>query len=393
MTKDNNKNSTDNMYQNSLLKYILIFLKYKKIIIWVTLIVGIITTILAFFVIKPVYLSTSTIKASGSSSSGLGGLLSSSGISGLGGLDDLTGGGSITKELALYEEILISRRCIEDIIVKFDLMSESNFRFMQDAVKDFRENTLSISKNLKAGTIQIGIYDIYPQRAKDIADYIILSLNNINTDMNVQNAKNNREFIEKRYEVIKKDLKFAEDSLKEYQEQYGFAPDVVTKTIIQTEIQLEVEIKSEELKLELLKKMLTSDQAEVKMQEAKILTLKKQLEEIRKSNDKSSNIRLKGAPDIVLNYLRLMRNVEIQNKLLTYIIPIYEQAKIEEKKETPSVIILDSPSLPEYKKKPKRLVLIALSILATFSSLAISFITYEMFLKNLIYIIKKEKRS
>lgn len=383
-------NITDNIEKNAPTKYLIIFLKHWKIITSITLAVGIIATILAFFVIKPEYLSTSVIKASGKTSLGLGGLLSSAGIPDLGGFEELTGS-VMVKELALYEEILKSRRCLEEVIKKYDLMTEYKYRFMQDAIKDFRENKTYVTKNLKAGTIEIGVYDINPQRAKEIVEYMIELLNIINIEMNVQNAKNTREFIEGRYEEIKKDLKAAEDSLKYYQERYGFAPDVVTKTVIQSAVQLEADIESEKIKLELLKKTLSPDEAEVKLQEAKIAAMKKELENIKKSNDKSSTLRLKDAPDIVLNYMRLVRNVEIQNKLLTYIIPIYEQAKIEEKKEMPSVIVLDYPSLPEYKKRPKRITLVAVSLLATFVLLNISFITYEMYLKNLISTIKKER--
>lgn len=390
MTEIKDKEPKDSINDSATTKYLLVFLKHWKVITSVTLIVGIITTILAFFVIRPEYLSSAIIKASGKTSLGLGGLLSSAGIPDLGGLEELTGSVMI-KELALYEEILQSRRCLEEVIKKYDLMKEYNYRFMQDAVKDFRENKTYLTKNLKAGTIEIGVYDINPQRAKEIVEYMIELLNTINIEMNVQNAKTTREFIEGRYNEIKNDLKAVEDSLKYFQKNYGFAPDIVTKTVVQSTVQLEADIEAEKIKLELLKKALAPDESEVKLQEAKIEAMKKELESIKKSNDKSSSLRLKDAPDIVLNYMRLVRNVEIQNKLLTYIIPIYEQAKIEEKKEMPSVLVLDYPSLPEYKKRPKRLTLVAISIVATFALLNISFSIYELYLKNLFSTIRKAR--
>ncbi|MCX7833774.1 MAG: Wzz/FepE/Etk N-terminal domain-containing protein, partial [Ignavibacteria bacterium] len=188
MTDPNNTETTDKVNDGTTTKYLLVFLKHWKVIVSVTLIVGIITTILAFFVIKPEYLSTAVIKASGKTSLGLGGLLSSAGIPDLGGFEELTGSVMI-KELALYEEILQSRRCLEEVIKKYNLMQEYDYRFMQDAVKDFRENKTYITKNLKAGTIEIGVYDINPQRAKEIVEYMIELLNTINIEMNVQNAK------------------------------------------------------------------------------------------------------------------------------------------------------------------------------------------------------------
>ena len=59
-----------------------------------------------------------------------------------------------------------------------------------------------------------------------------------------------------------------------------------------------------------------------------------------------------------MNFLRLKREVEIQNKILTIILPLYEQAKIEENRNTPSILVLDPPFIPDYKTKPKRLYVV-----------------------------------
>ena len=84
------------------------------------------------------------------------------------------------------------------------------------------------------------------------------------------------------------------------------------------------------------------------------------LNEIRNTSPDEGYLKLKGSPDIVMNFLRLQRNVEIQNKILSYIIPIYEQSKIDEKRDTPVVLVLDYPFVPERKAKPKRIVMILL---------------------------------
>ena len=59
------------------------------------------------------------------------------------------------------------------------------------------------------------------------------------------------------------------------------------------------------------------------------------------------------APELGGKYVRLFREMEIQNKILEFVTPLYEQAKVEEKRETPSVIVLDSALVPERKAKPK----------------------------------------
>jgi oligosaccharide repeat unit polymerase len=58
-------------------------------------------------------------------------------------------------------------------------------------------------------------------------------------------------------------------------------------------------------------------------------------------------------PDLGMEYLRRYRDVEIQYKILQFITPMYEQAKVEEKRQTPSVIVLDKAAPAERKSKPK----------------------------------------
>lgn len=348
----------------TLFDLIKIFTENKKKIFLASLIIGVFTAIIVFFVMDPIFISEGSVK-SATKSGGLSGLIGG-GLPDLGDLGDLTGGaGSSSKELALYENILTSRKSIEEAIIKFNLNEEWEYKFMQEAIKHFRDNILVIKKDKVAGTMEIGIYDKIPKRAQEIAEFMIFQLNKINTQLNVQNAKNNREFIEERYKLVKTDLTKAEDSLMIYQRDFGIAPDITVKAIAQSEMELEIEIKSEQIKLDLLEKILSPNESEILVQRDKIQLMKNQLSDIKNSPDNSSNFTLKGAPEKLLNYYRLVRDVEIQNKILTFIVPILEQAKIEEKKETPTVIILDNPSLPEKKVKPKRLTITILAMMFT----------------------------
>jgi len=341
-------------------------LKYRKFVFITTFSVGLIMAFYVYVILKPIYLSTGTVKTTFKPSS-LSGLLSGSGVGDLSGLTDFTGGSSI-KELSLFENILISRRNIEETIIKYNLNSEWEFKYNQDAIKFFREDVLEITKDKIAGTLEIGIYDTDPQRAKDIADFMIFQLNKINTEMNVQNAKSNREFIEARYKQLLNDLSKAEDSLNNFQKKYGIAPDITFKAVSQAAIQLEAEIKSEEIKLSLLKNIYNPEEPEVLLQQNKINALRNQLQNINTEEyDVNDKLKLKGAPDVLLNYYRLQKEVEIQNKIQSFLLPLYEQAKIEEKKEMPTVIVLDSPNLPEKKVKPQRVKMILISMFIAFS--------------------------
>ena len=267
-----------------IIEFIEIFLENKKAILFVTLLSALISAILLYFVFDLIYYSSAIVKTSNKSSLSSLSTLLGEGIPDFSDIGNLSGGTS-AKEMAFYEEILYSRKAIDEILSKYNLYYEWDYKYKDDAIKHFRENVIEIKKNKTSGTMEIGIYDKIPARSKEILEYVISLLNKINTDVNIQNAKNNREFIEKRYLIAKEELKIAEDSMRIYQDNYGIAPDIIAKSSVQAVVQIEADIKSEELKLDMLKSILDPNQGEVKFQEKKIQNLKNQLNEMK--NDES----------------------------------------------------------------------------------------------------------
>jgi uncharacterized protein involved in exopolysaccharide biosynthesis len=371
-----NKNEGDQFVNSknsiTILDVITVFLRNKKRILSITGIVCLISIILYFFVFDLIFFSSATIKSSSKSSGLLGSL--ESGIPDIGGLDDIgLGSGKSAKELATYEEILTSRRCIEDLITHFKLMNREQYRFMEDAVKDFKDNKLKINQEKLSGVLYVGVFDKDPVLAKEMVEYLLDKLDKINIELNVQNAKNNREFIEKRYFQARDDLSKSEDSLKHFQIIYGISPDLQIKAAAQSQFRLESELKAEEIKLDVLRKLLSPEQVEVKTQEAKINSIRDKISNIQNSTDLNDMLRLGNSPQILMSFLRYQREVEIQSKIVSFLLPVYEQAKIEEKRETPTIMVLDKPYIAEKKTKPKRLTMV---IVFTFLGFVVSTLLY-----------------
>ena len=342
----------------------------------------ILSIVVYFFVLDLIYESNATIRSSNQASGLLGAL--DIGIPDIGGLDDLGlgGTGKSGKELAAYEEILSSRRCIEVVVNKFNLVERDEHRFYEDAIKNFREEKLQISIDKPAGILKVGVLDKNPVFAKEMVETLLAELDRINIELNVTNARTNREFIERRYLLSKTDLAKTEDSLKAYQQVYGISPDLQVKASAQSVFTLEAELKAEEVKLDVTKKILSSDQPEVKMQEEKVKALRNKISEISTSTDLNDLIRLGNSPQIVLQYIRLQRDVEIQYKILAFLLPLYEQAKIEENRNTPTILILDKPYIAERKAKPKRLTMV---VILTFVGFFLAFAFYILKHKWIVF--------
>lgn len=386
---ENIKNSQGSL---TLFDVIAIFLRNKKKIFIFTGLVCVISVIVYFFVLDLIYMSTASIKSSGKQAGLLGNI--DLGLAEGAGLDDIgLGGGRSARELAAYEEILLSRRCIEPLIIKFGLMERDEYDFMDDAIKEFREEKLVITQEKLAGVMYVSVLDKDKVLAKEMVEFLLEQLDKINIELNVTSARNNREFIESRYLQVRQDLINAEDSLKSFQLIYGIAPDLQTKAAVQSLFTMEAELKAEEVKLDVLKKILSGDQPEVMTQEAKVNSLRDKIQKINTSTDLSDLLRLGNSPQIVMEFLRLQREVEIQTKILTFLLPLYEQAKIEEKRETPTIIILDKPTVADKKTKPKRLTMVLVWTFVAFVISLVFFIIADFNKDSLIRIIKENLKS
>ena len=133
------------------------------------------------------------------------------------GLAALTG----TSETDRYIAILKSATLTDDVIKKFKIVEEYEMEdaYYENVVKAFNNN-LDIDV-ADEGNLVVTVYDKDPQKAADIANYMIAKLNEMNTELSVTNAKANREFIEKRYIENISSIDSLENQMKDFLQKYG----------------------------------------------------------------------------------------------------------------------------------------------------------------------------
>ena len=64
--------------------------------------------------------------------------------------------------------------------------------------------------------------------------------------------------------------------------------------------------------------------------------------------------------------MRLTREVDIQNTLFIYLTQQYEDAKIQEARNTPTIQLLDPAIAPIKRSSPKRLLMVLIMTIITF---------------------------
>jgi uncharacterized protein involved in exopolysaccharide biosynthesis len=117
-----------------------------------------------------------------------------------------------------------------------------------------------------------------------------------------------------------------------------------------------------EIQLGILSKTTTPDNELRERLALEVNALRQQMSSLQTGEDKTKGQfhifpPFDNAPELGVQYFRFFRQVELQGKILELILPLYEQAKIEEQRDTPSLLVLDSATPPEKASKPRRLLI------------------------------------
>lgn len=292
---------------------------------------------------------------------GISMLSEGSGLSSLAG--SILGGesGETDRYYNLLNSYTTKRRVVEEfnLIEAYDL-SESEYPLV-NAIGILEERTQFTAQ--QTGNFIIEVWDTDPVRSKEIAKFYVDHLNSLNTEISTREAASFREFAEERYESTLTQIQQTRNELNEFQETYGvfqLEDQVVqyfnllggiTVEQIQTEIQLNY-----------LENTVSPSNQQYQQARLKLESINDRLASLYQ-DENSDNFILNFAnlSDIGLTYAELVKKIEIQTEVLRFIVPLLEQARMEEVKSLPIVSVLDEPVVPEKKSYPPRSLIVLLA--------------------------------
>jgi len=361
-------NMESKIQQNPFFYFLEVILTWKRLIIINVIIVALFSTGV-LFLFPNYYKSTASILPPKQQDI----FGSAAGASSL--LRGLSGGGKLLGNLGKssstynYLAILNSRTSMEEVIKKFDLMNVYglNKKDRDKAVKQLEENILFEVQDDE--NITLDVYDKDPQRAADIANYFVELLNTTSIRLSTQEAKNNREFIEKRLVQCREDLRKSEDALKSFQEKKEiFISEDIKSSSVAAYAELYAMKAKKEIEIGVLEKTVPPENQFLRQ-------LKSELSEISK--------KVSSFPKAGLDGARLYREVVIQSKVLEFLLPVYEQARIDEQKDVPVLLVIDKAIPADRKAKPLRGIIIMLIVfLSTTVCIVSALIFHSLYLNN-----------
>jgi len=266
--------------------------------------------------------------------------------------------------------ILNSRTVMDNVVRKFELVDFYNVKYPEKAIKILRNNvgfeiedegTISLTADVSTGWLSgEESDDRIAQLATDIANYFITNMDSMNKRLKSEQARFQRLFIEKRYEQNIEDIKKVEEELSSFQEENKtIALPEQTEAAIKAAATIQAQILADEVTLGMLTKSMSPGHPAFKRIKNEISQLEAQLKNMETRKDGEGLFPgFSEVPALGIQLLRMEREMEIQNILFTFLTQQYEEAKILEAKNTPTLQVIDWAVKPEKKHKPKRVIFV-----------------------------------
>src|SRR5262249_9854557 len=190
--------------------------------------------------------------------------------------------------------------------------------------------------------------------------------------VNSQRASQTREFIAHQIERCSGDLRKSEEALRDFQREHRAVQiDTQTEGALGLAATLQARILAARVELQLLREKALPAAPEVRQKTQEIAALQRQYDDLvatqpklRAPDEESRFPRFDTVPELALQYLRLMREMKVQETLYGLLVQQLEQARIEEQKNTPVLSVLDVAEPGEKPVYPRRMLIVGAAALA-----------------------------
>ncbi|MEJ2720279.1 MAG: GNVR domain-containing protein [bacterium] len=266
----------------------------------------------------------------------------------------------------IYIDILLSRKIGEQILDEFNLKKVYGAQLTPQALGALRAHTKFTL--LDNGLLKIGFEDRDPERAAAVVNRYVELLDEFNRDYNISRASKTKEFVGEQLEVHERDLREAEEELKNFQmEHEALVLDQQVKASIDIVASLTAEAVALEVDLEILRQYASTASEEYVRKKKEYDEIRRQLGMFKADSARVDDDLVRSyfptfdtLPETALELARLTRRVKTLEAVHGMLIKEYETARVEEARDTPTVQVLDWADVPELRSRPKRKMVVAL---------------------------------
>lgn len=349
-------------------KAVLVLKEHKKQISIVTGITTLLAVLYCVFV-TPIYTAKTIINPPKLTDAGSGVAQLFSGMAGL----SLGGGGGFLSQKTDADVVIamLNTNQLKDMVInKFNLIKYYKKKDIELTRKSLGDRVKFIP-DMKSGFVEIDVDDKDPKLAANIANYYNIALGQLISNVAYNKSKQKMDFFNQQLASTKRVVNDAQSKLKDFAQKNGIAAGQQSQVIAGLTTQLQAQLVVAQAQLQAMSLYATTDNPDYKETSAKVDAIRKQLSDISGQQTQNSNnpdslpIPAGLAPELAQQYANLMRDVVLNDEILKVVVKQYEAARLDALSEmAPTAIqIIDPAQVPLHKSKPKRAIIIFISIL------------------------------
>ncbi len=338
----------------SLLDLLIVLAKHKRLVLGLPIAAAVVSIVVSLL-LPNVYTGTTRILPPQQSQP------SSALLAQLGSLPGLAASGvaaSLKNPNDLYVGMLKSRTVADNLIQRFDLNKLYDEKYQSVTRKRLQDLTTIVSG--KDGIITVEVDDKDPKRAAAMANAYIDELFKLTTVLAVTEASQRRLFFERQLELAKANLTKAEIDAQQAMHQGGVvAVEAQGRTAVETAARLRAEISVKEVQISAMRTFAAEGNPDLKRTQEELEAMKREVAKTEGGKG-SDAVEAPALDKSGISNLALLRNVKYYQTMVDLLTNQYENAKIDEAKDSTLIQVMDKAIVPDRKSKPRRALIVIL---------------------------------
>lgn len=284
-------------------------------------------------------------------------------------------GGSSSTDVQRIQAVLTSHSVADEVIAKFKLQARYGTAHLEHAREQLAKHCTS-AVDRKSGVVALACEDKEPQMAMAMATFFGEVGNRVFGRISSSSAREERRFLETQVVKARKDVDESSRKLREFQEQHRIVDlGEQSKAVISAMASIKGELVAKQLQLSYLSSFSSQSEANVVQLQQQIRIMESKLKQLEDSNPVLTVLPATGSaagsgsaappspkffpdamrvPELRFELEQLFREQKIQETVFFLMTQRFETAKVDEARDTSTFQILDQPTLPTYRSRPRR---------------------------------------
>jgi len=266
--------------------------------------------------------------------------------------------------------VMDSTSVADEVIDKFHLQDRYAERYREHTRRALAEHCNTVVDR-KSGIVALTCEDKVPEQAKAMAEYFGEVGNRVFGRVTTSTAHEERQFLEAQLVKARHDVDESSHKLADFQEAHKIIdlPEQ-SKAVISAMASIKGGLISKQIELSYLSSFSARTESNVLQLQQQIAIMQSKLEQLE---DAQRGVAAAGSgsstaagsasffpsamdvPELRFELEQLLREQKVQETVFLLMTQRYELAKIDEARDTSTFQILDHPTLPTYRARPKRL--------------------------------------